>query len=141
MTAIEATSAGVKDMADGSLRITFEFEPRHAREAFALFGSRGQPVAIAALKEGFAQAGKADEPATQEPVKLGPLCMEAVSMAKNESFREWIGADNEHAAADWIRETCMVKSRRELDLSDEATAAFREMRSHFLRWQRERKQS
>jgi hypothetical protein len=58
---IEAASAGVKDMADGSLRITFEFEPRHAAEAFALFGPRGRAVAVAALKDGSA-AVKEPEP-------------------------------------------------------------------------------
>lgn len=54
MSALEAASAGVKDMADGSLRITIEFEPRYAKEAFALFGSRGTPLAIAALQVGYA---------------------------------------------------------------------------------------
>ena len=42
MSAIQAASAGVKDMADGSLRITLEFEPRHAKDAYALFGARAQ---------------------------------------------------------------------------------------------------
>lgn len=46
MSALEAASAGVKDMADGSLRITIEFEPRYAKDAFALFGAReGQGMA------------------------------------------------------------------------------------------------
>lgn len=65
MTAvIEASSAGVKDMADGSLRITFEFEPRHAAEAFSLFGPRGRAVAVAALKDGAAAVA---EPVVEKP--------------------------------------------------------------------------
>lgn len=51
MSAIECTTAGVKDMADGSLRITLEFEPRHAKDAFSLFGARGTSCAIVALTE------------------------------------------------------------------------------------------
>lgn len=51
MSVIQATSAGVKDMADGSLRITIEFDPRFAKDAFALFGARGTPVALAALTQ------------------------------------------------------------------------------------------
>ena len=51
MNAIQASSAGVKDMADGSLRITLEFEPRHAKEAYAMFGARGTAIAVAALTQ------------------------------------------------------------------------------------------
>jgi len=47
MTAIQAASAGIRDMADGSIRLTLEFEPRYAKEAFTLFGSRGTQVAVA----------------------------------------------------------------------------------------------
>ena len=51
MNAIQASSAGVKDMADGSLRITLEFEPRYAKEAYAMFGARGTAIAVAALTQ------------------------------------------------------------------------------------------
>lgn len=49
MDAIQAVSSGVRDLADGSLKITFEFEPKDAINAFKLFGQRGTAVAIAGL--------------------------------------------------------------------------------------------
>ena len=67
MSVISASSAGVKDMADGSLRITFEFEPCHAADAFALFGPRGRAVAIAALKDGYG-AVVDEQPVAGSPV-------------------------------------------------------------------------
>jgi hypothetical protein len=60
-------------MADGSLRITVEFEPRFAKEAFALFGGRGSPLAVAAIKPeaalSHAQAS-AVAAVTREPNRL-----------------------------------------------------------------------
>lgn len=89
MSVIEASSAGVRDMADGSLRITVEFEPRHAKEAYALFGTRGTPLAIAALKTGFAAV---------ETPKVGPLAYWAVMRCKEEEFFNFISV----TYSDWM---------------------------------------
>ena len=80
MSAIEATTAGVKDMADNTLRITLEFEPRHAKAAFELFGARGTPVAIAALKS-----------AKAEPAPKGGQLAQWVAMRCGEAaFQRWL---------------------------------------------------
>ena len=50
MSAIEATSVKVATLVDGTLRVTFDIEPRHARDAFALFGAPGSEMALAALR-------------------------------------------------------------------------------------------
>lgn len=50
MTVIEASSVSFKSMADGTLRIAFDIEPRHAKEALELFLKPGTPTALAALK-------------------------------------------------------------------------------------------
>lgn len=68
MTALQGFSAGVKDMADGSLRITIEFDPRFAKDAFSLFGSRGTPIAVAALTSGASVAASQSE-VVAEPKK------------------------------------------------------------------------
>lgn len=85
MSAIEASSAGVRDMADGSLRITLEFEPRHAREAYSLFGSRGTPVAVVALKVGAPDPA----PETEQP-KGGPLSRLACQWCRRDDFMSFI---------------------------------------------------
>lgn len=143
MTAvIEASSAGVRDMSDGSLRITFEFEPRHAAEAFALFGPRGRAVAIAALKDGAAAASAkpddrqgVDQAGPKERERLGALCYRAVMLANDIDFRHWAhgqthgahtySVENEREAAYFIQQRCGVKSRHEFDEDPIAAERFR----------------
>lgn len=122
MTAIEASSAGVRDMADGSLRITLEFEPRHAREAYALFGARGTPVAVAALKVGHA--------AVQEP-KGGPLAREAGKLDSNPAFLQFAEQHGFNCARWMVLDWCEVQSRRELDHQPEAATRFRQLMRKF----------
>lgn len=135
MTAIEASSAGVRDMADGSLRITFEFEPRHARDAYSLFGQRGTPVAIAALKT-----------ASHEPEKPkgGLLSQWAAMRCGDDAFQAWIcvtyptewttacklSAAGAERAAIVVRSTCDITSRAELDNDEGARARF----DQYIRW-------
>jgi hypothetical protein len=142
MTAIAGASAGVKDMADGSLRITIEFEPKDAKNAFELFGSRGTPVALAALKVGFQAVSDAPK---EPPAKIGPLCREAVELCKLPEFQRWIAeddaAENEADAKAWILKTCGVGSRKDLDTISGAGSAFIDgVRIPFMRFQRSQKQ-
>lgn len=126
MSVIEAASAGVKDMADGSLRITFEFEPRFAAEAFALFGPRGRAVAVAALMDG-AKAVKEPEP-PKEPI--GPLCNWLVIRCKEPEFWHWLNADlsyhvrSEEDAAEAVKHILGVTSRKDVDGNPEAVECF-----------------
>lgn len=136
---VQASSAGVKDMADGSLRITFEFEPRHAAEAFALFGPRGRSVAVAALRDGFAAVvGDDEQPVTVNPVseskgrgKLGDLCWRAVQWCADPEFQRWIveradlvNEPSEEVAKTVICSWCLIGSRRDLDTNRDAADRF-----------------
>lgn len=49
-TVIEGATARVSTLADGTLRVTVDVEPRDAQNAFLLFGVPGTAVALAALK-------------------------------------------------------------------------------------------
>ena len=51
---IEFSTAGCKTLADDTLRIQIDIDPRYAQRAFRLFGPRGVPGAIVRLKEGHA---------------------------------------------------------------------------------------
>ena len=72
MTAIPASSVRLKTMADGSLQITMNVEPRHASAAFALFGMPGTPAALAALKVGTELPAEDSPEPTVETVKDAP---------------------------------------------------------------------
>jgi hypothetical protein len=126
VTVIQASSAGVRDMADGSLRITFEFEPRHAKDAYALFGARGTSVAIAALKDGHE--------AVKEPeFKGGDLAKAAGMLDMNPLF--WKYADSFNATPrKLLTEKCGVLSRKELDHNPEAAGKFQALMREFKAW-------
>jgi hypothetical protein len=149
MTALQAASAGVKDMADGSLRITIEFEPRYARDAFALFGARGTQVAIAALMDGSIHAQKpvAGIPTSEaEPPKepIGDCCRRAVQWCKEPLFMLFLNQTypapdhvvaTEKEAAEAVMALCSVNSRRELDTDNEGNKAWhRLIREPYRLW-------
>ena len=148
MTALQAASAGVKDMADGSLRITIEFEPRFAKDAFALFGSRGTQLAVAALKDGsFLEQPVAEPiPPNSRELKpreqLGRACYRTVMWCNEPSFWDFLTnagffdtkptVTNKDEAANLVRYVCNVESRKELDTNNEANKTWiREIRQPY----------
>lgn len=103
-------------MADGSLRITLEFEPAHAKDAYALFGARGTPLAVAALQVGYAAAKEPDKP------KPGPLCVLAARWCKEPKFWDWQRTQteirtitDEDTSASALRAWAGIESRTALD--------------------------
>lgn len=110
MSVIEAASVRVQTMADGTLRLVCDIEPRNAQAAFALFASPGTPMALAALK-----------PQTSKPkAEVGELCKWAAIRCTEPEFRRWCGVANEQDAAEFVRRVCHVESRTELDTNPEA---------------------
>lgn len=82
---IEAASGQCKTMADGTLRITFDVEPRHAAAAFALFSAPGTPAVLGRL----VAAHEAPKPAKPEAAPMGPLCKWAVMRCAEPEFQLW----------------------------------------------------
>ena len=128
MTAIEAFFVRLKSMADGSLQITAEVDPRNAVAAFTLFASPGTPMALAAL-----QTAKS----TQAPQPKGGEISHWVAMRCQETgFQKWLTdefgeceesesmASSEAAAAVIVRRVCGIKSRADLDGDEDAAARF-----------------
>ena len=66
---IPAAYTKLSTLADGTLRIVLDVEPRHMADAFALFAKPGAPVAIARLTDEAAVA--ADQPA-DSPLPASP---------------------------------------------------------------------
>ena len=127
MTAIEASFVRLKSMADGSLQITAEVEPRNAVAAFMLFAAPGTPMALAAL-----QCAKA---APSEPAPKGGQLAQWVAMRCGEAaFQRWLqdtfpaqwqdahGDTPAKWAASTVRAVCGIESRAELD-NDQSLAS------------------
>ena len=132
MSLIEASSVGVKTMADGTLRLSVDIEPRFARDAFALFGSPGTPMALAALQS------MPHEPETPKP-KGGQIAQWLGIRCQEPEFQQWladtfplqhenaIGNTESQRAGSVIRAVCSVESRAELDSSQNAAKAFHDL--------------
>lgn len=141
---IQASTVKISTMADDTLRLVIDIEPRHAQEAFALFGQRGMPCVIARLTQEAATAaqqaetvaGNADVPAADEKPKGGDLARLAGMLCANPQFRIWLDLDDAESAAEFIRVECGISSRAELDHNEAAAQAFhRNVRLPFLAWQ------
>lgn len=69
---IAGATVQAKTMADDTLRLTIDIEPRHAQAAFAAFGSRGTPIAIARLtKEAAVAETRREQAQAAPPVDYG----------------------------------------------------------------------
>lgn len=136
---------GLRVLADGSVRLTLDFEPKDRNAVMALFGAPGTPVACAALKPGYAQ--KSDKPARGG---IGPYCREANDLSGNPEFWRWISqpgvwhepysADSAGAKAFILYQCGRIESRKDIDGNEKASGLFVErVRVPFMRWQRAQK--
>lgn len=139
MSAIPAASVSLKTMADGTLRMTFDIEPAQAKDAFSLFAAPGTPVAIAALKQGY--AAKSDETEPKEPV--GHLCKWLVMRCSEPEFWRWLGSEpcngtdikSEAQASEFVKYYLGIDSRKEIDGNPEREADFHNLiRGPYSRW-------
>lgn len=114
-------------MADGTLRLVVDVEPRFAVDAFRLFGAPGVPMALAALK--------AAEPQPEAP-KGGALAQWVAMRCLDAHFQIWLhdrfptqwdqapGKSESELAASVVRAVCAVDSRAELDNNPSAADLF-----------------
>jgi len=133
-------------MADGTLRLTVDIEPRNAQAAFSLFGSPGTPMALAALKTAKATPDPEKAPEQPEKPKGGELsrwsamrCKEMDFVNFLRSFTEFshkeIGLHPEDWAKDVIYNVCGVTSRAELDTNKPAGQVFKDKILHpYAEW-------
>jgi hypothetical protein len=127
MTVIESSSSSCRTMADGTLRLTVDIEPRHSQAAFALFGAPGTPMALAALQ-------CAKTPPAEPAPKGGQLAQWVAMRCVEAAFQRWLqdtfperweaaqGDTPAKRAAFVVRSVCGVESRAELD-NDQALAS------------------
>lgn len=138
-------------MADGTLRLEVDIEPKDARTAFMLFGAPGSPVALAALKNvptPEPEPGETIPPPAADKPKGGPLSKLAGMWCDSPIFWSWAmekfpflwsaneGARPQDTAAAVIRLHCGIESRAELDhdkrAADQFNVAFRKPFGDYL---------
>jgi hypothetical protein len=131
MSAIEASTVRIATMADSTLRLTLDIEPRFAQSAFVLFGMAGTPVALAALQVATS------EPALK-PEKGGELAKWCAIRCQEPEFQQWLNDEFrltarlykgqfmalEEVAAEMIRSILGIESRAEIDTDPDVREAF-----------------
>lgn len=133
MSILEAAAVRCQTMADGTLRLVLDIEPRNAQAAFTLFGSPGTPVALAALR-----SLKVVSMEEEEKPKGGPLCQWVAMRCNEQEFQLWLsvhfpkiwpgttGKPHERAA-EVVRQVCEIESRAEIDNDEGAYERFHEL--------------
>jgi hypothetical protein len=118
-------------MADGTLRLSVDIEPRDAQAAFRLFGAPGTAVALAALRAGNGKAGaQVEEPKGGAAAKwLGMRCAEPAFQAwiEKQFSAQWAcatGNNRTDYAASTVREVLLIESRAEIDNTPGLKATF-----------------
>jgi hypothetical protein len=146
MSVIEGASVSARTMADGTLRLSIDIEPRNAQAAFVLFGAPGRAVALAALKDGSAAITSESASEVKEKQQKGGEWAKLAGMwCTDLDFREWANSlytqkiHNDIEAAELIRDECGIKSRVELDHDAGALRRFNERIRHpFMKWMQAR---
>lgn len=136
--AVMGATTTVKTMADGTLRVAIDIDPRYAQSAFSLFGAPGTPVAIARIQPAAAVAAD-QKPA--DPPKGGEKAKLAGRWCQDPTFWTWLElagfgpARNATDAAESVRHACLIRSRAEIDNDPAASERFdRLIRHPFMRW-------
>lgn len=109
---ISGTRRAMKEMSDGTVRVQIDIDPRFRAQFFEMFGQIDMPVALAPLAADFEKR----EPEPEKP-KGGALAKLAGMWSNATHFWEFCDVDNADDAAEWIRQTCIIESRAELDNS------------------------
>lgn len=147
MDAIEAVSRSVKTLADGTLRLSVDIEPKHAQDAFKLFGSPDVPMALARLTiEASKERAQVE---TIEDKPKGGFLSQWLAMRCNEpEFWEFVESvmkpyssdpdfyiSNSNECDKAVKALLLIESKVELDNNQSAADAFHKLiRQPYAKW-------
>lgn len=150
MNAVSGTRRAIKELVDGTIRLSVDISPVDRKAFFDLFPDIDMPIALAPLVDDF---DRQDEPGVVEPdpmtdrPKGGELAKLAGMLCSDPRFQKWMmrsfscwstaatmaatlggegGADDEDVAAHAVRLICDIESRAELDHNARAAQLFHE---------------
>ena len=161
MSAILATSGAIRTLVDGTLRISFDVEPKDAADAFAMFGKPGSPAALARITNEAAveHDRKAQAQAPAEPLERKPMALSSkvALTCQSTSFQAFLIAErrpdwseansllchrdgeappNLLIAAEVVRLICRVNSRSEIITGTAAARLWADLEADYHHWQR-----
>ncbi len=124
---ISGTRRSMREMADGTVRVQIDIDPRFRSQFFELFGKIDMPVALAPLVADFEQK----EPVAEKPkggalAKLAGMWCAEPEFAQWAQHEGWCDVNDADSAAAHVRTLCVISSRAELDSNPDAKRLFDE---------------
>jgi hypothetical protein len=139
LRAVSGTRRAIKELVDGTIRVSVDVDPQYRRAFFELFPDIDTPIALAPLADDFEHPEPGTDSAVVEAakaaVKGGELAKLSGILCSDPEFQDWMidragmtvlcpEIDREETVAALIREMCGVKSRAELDHNAAAAKIF-----------------
>lgn len=132
----------MKEMADGTIRVQIDIDPRCRSDFLTLFPNIDMPVAIAPLVPDFERGMVEEKPESEHKERASGLWMLAVQWCKESEFWKWLEETEagylvrcEDDATVALKEICGIDSRRELNTDKAAIAAFNQcIRGPYMAW-------
>jgi len=123
-----ASSVKSSTLADGTLRVVIDFEPRYKNEVFRMLSDVGTPLAVARLVQ--------EHERDPEPeIKGGALAKLAGMWVRDTFFIEWCKSMGHTDPDKFIKDTCAIDSKKMLDNEGWAAEVFHEaIRKPFAEW-------
>lgn len=136
---IQAQYVGLRTMANGCVRLTFDAPLEHLPRIVGLFGKEGDPAAIARLVDDAREAETPSEPPRRKwdgmtpAQQAGIRCNDPdfIDFCKTQSERL---IDTPHDAAEFVRARCGVRSRADIGKTPQSGTAWIELLNGYQSW-------
>lgn len=139
--AISGTRRQMRELADGTIRVMIDIDPRFKGDFNRLFPTIDAPVALAPLVKDFERRDVSSESTRspdmskkEEKIDIsrtgGPIAKWLGARCKDRAFWEWLSViyrlpvDSAEDAARIVRNICNVQSRADIDGDPNAAALF-----------------
>ncbi len=135
--AVWGVTSGLKTMADDTVRIQIDINPKYFDEACSLFGKRGCEVALARLEQGSTIEYEQKE----ERQKGGELSKLSAMFCKAPEFWNYFGhlinatINDEASCTVALKRYLAIDSRAEIDNNQSVAEAFHILRREYVQWQ------
>jgi hypothetical protein len=128
---IQAQYVGLRTMANGCVRMTFDAPIEHMARIVSLFQKEGDPAAIARL------ADDVEAPAPKRKWEELSPAQQAGIRCEDPTFQQFAAHRAGRTSvdvADWVRGQCGVDSRSELNRNQDAADAWRMVEADYQSW-------
>lgn len=135
--AIEATRGTIRELVDGTIRLTVDIDPINKTNFHKRFPDINMRIAIVPMLEPhqIEQAEGESPPEYVERIsKWAAMCCQHIDFQQYVAFKRTTDA-TEQRAIEYIYDYCNIVSRRELDVhGSQASKLFRQLHAKFTKW-------